>query len=104
MQQCGRISKRKAPKHAEPNKQTQRMHMLLFNETQEQVKLIYGTGKQNGLLPMAVGHEGITWGGGNVLCLAWGWLLHGFTRVLKVLILLKSVFFTIFKFYLYVIL
>lgn len=51
------------------------------------------------LLPMAVGHDGIMWGGGNVLCLVWGWLLHGLMHVLKVLILLKSESFTIFKFY-----
>ena len=79
------------------------MQMLLFNEIQEQVKPINGTGKQNGLLPVAVGPEGIMWGGGHVLCLVWGWLLHGLTHVLKVLILLKSEFSTIFKFYLYVI-
>lgn len=51
------------------------------------------------LLPMVVGHDGIMWGGGNVLCLVWGWLLHGLMHVLKVLILLKSESFTIFKFY-----
>ena len=48
-------------------------------------------------------HEGIMWGDGNVLCLVWGRLSHGLMRVLKVLILLKSLCFTIFKSYLYVI-
>ena len=46
---------------------------------------------------VGMGHVGTLWGDGQVLYLVWEWSLQACVHVLKLLILLKYVFFTVFS-------
>ena len=83
--------------------QMQRIHIIWLHLMKFKGRWRWSTGIES-RKGVGMGHVGTLWGDGQVLYLVWEWSLQACVHVLKLLILLKYVFFTVLIFCLHVVL